>query len=326
MSRIFNWLFAFVVVATLSCAAEPVSAEKNTEPKPAAQPAEVKAEKKAEAKPAAQPADVKAEKKAETKPATQPAEAKGGKKEQAKSEKKTTAVASAEEAKKEPVAPHWAINYPESLKRYYGRFLKFDEDDATAMPNAGGAVFIGSSSITMWTQIPEDFADIHAINRGFGGANTSQWLTLYERYAIRYNPATVVFYCGENDIAGKVSPEQVAGNVARIFWSIHNALPEAKLYFISVKPSPLRENLWGEMQKVNTLVSKFCADKSWAVFVDIVPPMLGADGKVRPELFLKDRLHMNRGAYESIWIPALRKAMGLEPLAAAPAKSGEAKK
>ena len=36
------------------------------------------------------------------------------------------------------------------------------------------------------------------------------------------------------------------------------------------------------------------------VFIDIATPMLGADGQPRAELFLGDRLHMNRAGY-ALW-------------------------
>ena len=40
----------------------------------------------------------------------------------------------------------------------------------------------------------------------------------------------------------------------------------------------------------------------------IVPVMQGADGKPKPELFLKDMLHMNRAGYE-LWIPIIKAAL-----------------
>jgi hypothetical protein len=36
------------------------------------------------------------------------------------------------------------------------------------------------------------------------------------------------------------------------------------------------------------------------VYIDVFTPMLTKDGKPRPELFVEDRLHMNRQGYE-LW-------------------------
>jgi len=53
----------------------------------------------------------------------------------------------------------------------------------------------------------------------------------------------------------------------------------------------------------------------------IVPVMQGADGKPKPELFLKDTLHMNRAGYE-LWIPVIKATIEKDagPPSATPAK------
>ncbi len=40
-------------------------------------------------------------------------------------------------------------------------------------------------------------------------------------------------------------------------------------------------------------------------YLDVVRPMLGADGKPRPELFVQDGLHMTPAGYE-VWTAALK--------------------
>jgi hypothetical protein len=198
--------------------------------------------------------------------------------------------------------------WPASLEQYHKRFAEFDKQDAANMPAPGCTVFAGSSSITGWNLIPEDFKDVNAINRGFGGAIIPQWLLMVDRYIIRYKPAKVVFYCGENDIAGKHSPEKVRDNLEEFLDRIHTALPEAEIYFISLKPSRSRWKLWPAMSKANKLCKELCDRLPHATYIDVSEGMLGENGEPRKDIFRDDNLHMNRTGYTEIWIPEIRKA------------------
>jgi len=40
-------------------------------------------------------------------------------------------------------------------------------------------------------------------------------------------------------------------------------------------------------------------------FINVVPLMLGADGRPKPDIFVTDRLHMNAKGY-AIWVDAVR--------------------
>jgi lysophospholipase L1-like esterase len=86
---------------------------------------------------------------------------------------------------------------------------------------------------------------------------------------------------------------------------VHAALPQTQIVFISIKPS-IRRFPWIEQIKgANALVKQYCATHPNLTFVDIVPQMLGADGKPRKELLVEDGLHMTAAGYK-IWNDALR--------------------
>jgi lysophospholipase L1-like esterase len=55
---------------------------------------------------------------------------------------------------------------------------------------------------------------------------------------------------------------------------------------------------------------QYCTTRSQLTFVDIVPQMIGADGKPRKELLLEDGLHMTPAGYK-IWNDALRPLLQL---------------
>src|SRR5574341_1267773 len=75
------------------------------------------------------------------------------------------------------------------------------EDADRAHPRApGGILFVGSSSIRMWTTLREDFPGLPVLNRGFGGSQIREVTAFTPRIVLPYTPKLIVFYCGTNDI------------------------------------------------------------------------------------------------------------------------------
>ncbi len=52
-------------------------------------------------------------------------------------------------------------------------------------------------------------------------------------------------------------------------------------------------------------MSKTLPKEIQAVFINILPAMLGEDGKPKPDILLSDKLHMNPKGY-AIWVPIVR--------------------
>jgi lysophospholipase L1-like esterase len=118
-----------------------------------------------------------------------------------------------------------------------------------------------------------------------------------------------VLYAGENDIAAGKSPEQVAGDFARFVDVVRVELPRTKTVFIGLKPSPLRWKLIEQFRRTNELIRVEIEKRENVVFVDVERRMLGDDGTPRAELFLPDRLHLNRAGYE-LWTELLLPHLG----------------
>jgi len=167
-------------------------------------------------------------------------------------------------------------------------------------------VFTGSSSIRLWKTINQDFPGYLIINRGFGGSSIPDVIQFIDQVVIRYHPRQVVLYCGENDLAADsaVTGKTVFKRFKSLQKIIHGILPRCNIVFISLKPSPSRAYLWDKMADANRRIKKFIKHKSYLTYVDIVTPMLDAQGKPREELFIGDRLHMNEKGY-AIWTQVL---------------------
>ncbi|MCA9068367.1 MAG: hypothetical protein KDA84_05565 [Planctomycetaceae bacterium] len=188
---------------------------------------------------------------------------------------------------------------PSPFARWEKAISSFENQDEKAPPPQGANLFVGSSSIRLW-DLKESFPRHTTINRGFGGSQIADSVHFADRLILKHRPSTIVFYAGDNNIAKGKSPEQVSQDFASFVKVIREELPETKIIYVAIKPSISRWKLSETMQQANKLIKAQCDKSDRLVFVDVFPPMLGDDGKPRPELFLKDGLHLNRKGYE-IW-------------------------
>ena len=195
-----------------------------------------------------------------------------------------------------------AANYPDP-ERYRGAMLEFAAEPA---PAAGGIVATGSSSMLGWhNRIDADLAPLSIIKRGFGGSNMFDVRYFLTEFVLRHKPRAVLLYEGDNDVSIGATPAEVLVHFEAIVTGIHVALPQTRIYVVSVKPSISRWQLWPTMTRTNSLLKAFCDNDSRLTYVDVASPMLGGDGTPLPEVFVEDNLHMNGGGYD-IWRDVVR--------------------
>lgn len=181
---------------------------------------------------------------------------------------------------------------------------KFEAADAANPPEKGGVLFVGSSSIRLW-DLDKSFPKLGAINRGFGGSEIADSTYFADRIVTKYEPRTIVLYAGDNDVAKGKSPERVHADFGAFVKRVRGTLPRTKIVYIAIKPSLSRWKLVEKMRKANAMIAADCAADELLVFVDIDTPMLGDDGKPRPELFKDDGLHLNKKGY-ALWAELIR--------------------
>jgi len=193
---------------------------------------------------------------------------------------------------------------PEGVERWEEEIQAFDDANAENPPAKGQIVFTGSSSARRWP-LEESFPDLDVLNRGFGGSEISDTIYYAERFLFPLEPRIIVFYAGDNDIGHGESPESVSEDYRTFAAMVHEALPETRIAYIAVKPSLKRWNLIEQVRKANGLIQAQTEADPLADFVDIAGPMIGDDGKPRPELFVEDGLHLTAEGY-ALWASILR--------------------
>ena len=197
---------------------------------------------------------------------------------------------------------------PES--RWAGDIAKFEAQDETAPPPKGATLFVGSSTTRRW-DLAAYFPDRVVINRGFGGSQTSDVIEFIHPLVIKHAPKTVVIYEGDNDMNAGKSAWRVYRDVKRVRSMIHAALPECHVYFLPIKPSLKRWALWPEMNAANQRIRRLTERTERFTYVDVATPMLGEDGRPRPELFVEDGLHLSDAGY-ALWASVLKPALDAE--------------
>jgi lysophospholipase L1-like esterase len=189
----------------------------------------------------------------------------------------------------------------------------FEAQDQKSPPPMDAVLFVGSSSIRLW-DLKQSFPNLTTINRGFGGSQMGDAARYARRIITAYKPRLIVLYEGDNDLAAKKTPDEVAADFDELLKIVRPDLPTTPLIVIGAKPSPKRWAIIDQQRQLNRLLADRCTKDGHATFLDIEKQMLGADGQPKASLFRDDNLHLNAEGYK-LWNSLL------SPLLAATASS-----
>lgn len=199
-----------------------------------------------------------------------------------------------------------AINVVVKAQSFLEEVNAFAKIDARQSPPTGAILLLGSSSFTYWKDVADYFPEHQFLNRAFGGSSLIHQINYIDKVVYPYKPKQILIYCGENDIAA--SKSVTADTILIRFKTLHSLirkkLPEVPIAFVSIKPSPVRVEFLPTVIRSNAMVELFCKQNKKTDFINVFTQMIGDDGKPLEDIFLPDRLHMNRKGYE-IWKKAI---------------------
>lgn len=187
---------------------------------------------------------------------------------------------------------------PVGVSKWEKEIAAFERADATNPPPQGAILFIGSSTIRMWRSLKQDFPRRAVINRGFGGSQIADATAFAPRIVFPYAPKVVYLRAGGNDLWAGKSVDQVFADFQAFVAAVRAKLPEADIVYISLSPCIARLKQAEITKELNAKVADFVRGKPHLRYVETYDLVLGADGKVRPELFIKDMLHFNADGYK----------------------------
>jgi lysophospholipase L1-like esterase len=191
----------------------------------------------------------------------------------------------------------------------------FEAEDAKSPPPKDAVLFVGSSSVRLW-DLKKSFPELATINRGFGGSQMSDAAKYVQRIITPYKPRLIVLYEGDNDLAAKKTPGDVAADFDRLLKIVRSDLPITPVVVIGCKPSPKRWALIEQQRELNRLLAERCEKDGHAKLLDIEKPMLGEDGEPKADLFREDMLHLNDKGYalwNSLLVPHLQSPASAQP-------------
>jgi lysophospholipase L1-like esterase len=188
--------------------------------------------------------------------------------------------------------------------RFEKELNAFAAADAAAPPPRGEIVFAGSSTVVDW-DTAKHFPGLRIVKRGLWGSSLSDVTRLVDRLVLQYQPRLVVLYGGDNDIDGGRSSEDVAVQFERFVRTVHAKLPQTRIVFIGIKPSPQRWMTIDRMRTTNAMIRAICSRDDRLAFLDVDGVMLGWDERPRRDLYADDGLHLSAAGYE-LWSTLLR--------------------
>jgi len=177
----------------------------------------------------------------------------------------------------------------------------FKHQDSLKFPPKNGILFIGSSSIRKWTDLETRFANEPIIRRGVGGCELWQIVDYYTPYILfPYQPRKIFIYAGENDIAAGKTGKFVFDEFQKLWEMINKKLPDATIYFMSIKPSPSRAKFFEEVEIANKLIKNYLNNKPNSTYIDVSTVILKRNTTVSDSsLFESDLLHLNSKGYDN---------------------------
>lgn len=172
-------------------------------------------------------------------------------------------------------------------------------------PPANPILFVGSSSIRKWGSLQRDFGRYVVLNRGVGGFVLNDMIYFADQLIFKYKPRQIIMYVGENDLPQtSATADTVFQRFVKLYTLIRSRLPSIPFGYIAMKPSPSRAQFNDKCMAANKLIKDYLAAQPNTKFIDIYAPMTN-NGQARPELFVKDMLHMNPKGY-AIWEKMVR--------------------
>ncbi len=193
-----------------------------------------------------------------------------------------------------------------NLERYNSEINKLDSAYQISNKAENAVLFTGSSSIRLWKSLQNDMKPIPVINHGFGGSTIKEVLHYADKIIFPVNTQLIILYCGENDLTNnEVDAKEVFKDFSALVKIIRKNKPQARLLYISIKPSPSRLHLLDKMAKANSMISKYCEKRNYLDFIDVWHIMMDENEQIKEDIFVDDRLHLNEKGYE-LWTSQIK--------------------
>ncbi len=188
------------------------------------------------------------------------------------------------------------------VNNYENDIAAFEQLDKTEKYADNSILFVGSSSIRLWSTLKEDAAPYPVIQRGFGGSRTPDVVFYLKRIVYPHQFSAVAIFVA-NDITGSpndLTPKETQKNYREMVKIVRAKYKQQPIFIIEITPSQSRWKYWPMIQQTNALLKELCAKQKNLYFIETAQNFLNEKSEPRNELFRDDHLHLNRDGY-LIW-------------------------
>jgi len=189
-------------------------------------------------------------------------------------------------------------NTAHNFARWEKEVAAYEASDRTNPPPKNALLFTGASTIRKWTTLAQDFPGQPVLNRGVGGSEIVDITHFADRIVFPYHPRMIFFRSGGNDIFHGKPVDRVFADYQEFVALVHAKLPDADIVWISQNPTLARMGQNDQEQALNKLVREFSQRTPHLKYCEVTDMVLDANGKVRPELFVEDKLHFSPAGYK----------------------------
>ena len=197
--------------------------------------------------------------------------------------------------------------YKKTSDKWQNEISKLEKLDESEKYTKNAILFIGSSSIRLWKTINQDLGTYEPIRRGYGGARYTDLIHFTERLVSPHNVEAVGIFVA-NDITGSgndLSPMEVFDLTKLIVKQIRKTHKKA-IFFIETTPTLKRWKAWPKISLANDLIKEYCESKDNLYYISTRNHYIGENGLPTEELFIRDKLHLNRKGY-ALWGEIIKK-------------------
>ena len=210
--------------------------------------------------------------------------------------------------KDKPNVPGWGFygQFPQAWQNMHNGYL------ARTRQGNINIVFLGDSITQGWGGDGKEiwakrYEPLGAVNYGIGGDSTRQVLWRIGHGEVDgIHPKLVVLKIGTNNLYSDFnsgSDEEIADGITAIVTTLRKKLPETKILLLGLLP---RQNDYfsNRVIHINRIIGRLDDGKTIR-FLDMGPKFLNAPGKVKPELFNADQLHLVAAGYQ-VWADTMQ--------------------
>ncbi len=169
-------------------------------------------------------------------------------------------------------------------------------------PADDAVLFVGSSSIRLWSTLAEDMAPLTVIQHGFGGAKIQDVNYFSEQLITRWNAPKVVIFVGTNNINGNEqhaeAPTYIRDQLQLLLDTILTARPNTEVFYIEITPTIFSWDKWASVQEANALAKALIARYPQVKYISTTDLFLTDKGEPDKKLYRFDGLHLSADGYE----------------------------